>query len=243
MAKPVLAKQVYGITDIQHSYSGNVLDFASDSDAGDVVTVAGLNGKMVGPGPKQSETFAGLYGTLVIHQDGSYTYTLNDGLNLKNGDLVTETFQVKIVDTQLNYNVGKLIFNIAGTPNERPIAVADVFSMDSTTLTGNLLDNDSDPNHDILNLGIVNINGQQAHLVPKNAEETLVGVYGTLTVKLDGTFTYNVDLTDIDTINAGGVFTEKFAYKPHDGQNGEGNNTDYATVTINVDVHSMFTAI
>lgn len=235
MTKPSITKQAHTITDDTGSYTGNILIDGGAFDAdGDTVTVANVDGQFLAGaigGGKGSNTIVGDFGVLTVYQDGSYTYKLNAGLNLSDGDSLVESFNIKVRDGTGNYSSTTLKFDIQGTTNDKPVAVDDFYSTNSTFIGGNLLLNDSDPDGDVLHVGGVIVNGTNYHITGLG-EVTIAGVYGTLKISDNGAFTYTVDQTDPDTIAAGGSFVEKFAYKPHDGQNGEGNNTDYALVEI-----------
>lgn len=226
MTKPILYKQSYDLTDIDGGFSGNLLEGHSFDADGDTLTIANIDGKFVNGtyNQKGSNSFDGDFGTLVVFDDGTYTYTLHAGLNLKAGDSVVEDFTIKIRDTQGNYASSTVKFNIQGTPNEKPIAVDDAFAIAGGTSSGNLLANDSDPNGDILHVGSVIVNGTNYHITGLG-DQTILGQYGTLVISDNGSFNYSY----FDGVTSG---TEKFAYKAHDGQNGEGHNTDYAIVTL-----------
>ncbi len=71
----------------------------------------------------------GIYGTLSMNQDGTYTYTLHDNdsdtQQLNSGDNVTEVFTYEVTDTSDNStDIATLTLNIDGT-NDAPIAVDD----------------------------------------------------------------------------------------------------------------------
>lgn len=235
MTKPTISKQTHSITDDAGSYSGNVLIDGAAFDAdGDTITVANVDGQytagLVGGG-KGTNTIIGDYGVLTIYQDGSYTYELNPGLNLGPSDSVVEDFSIKIRDGSGLYSSTTLKFEVLGTTNDKPIAVDDHYTVSGVSAAGNLLDNDSDPDGDALHVGGVIVDGVNYHITGLG-NTSIEGIYGTLVINDTGAFTYLLDTTDADTIAAGGHGVEKFAYKPHDGQNGEGNNTDYALVEI-----------
>lgn len=241
MAKPKLNDQVQSFNETNRTYSGNLLanGGATDSDAGDTITVARVNGGYVAGdigGGKGSNTFVGTYGTLVIEQDGSYTYTLNAGVNIAAGTNVTESFTIKIRDGSGNYDQGYLKFAVTGQANQRPVAVDDVYQVSANgTFSDNVLSNDSDPDGDTLHVGgVIDLStNTNYHITGKGVVE-IEGKYGTLFISDDGSFNYVVDYSDPDTIALnGGAGVEKFAYKPHDGQNSQGNNTDYALLTFN----------
>jgi|GEM_PF-6641365 VCBS repeat-containing protein len=223
MTKPALSKQFYTLTEDEGSISGNALATGFDAD-GDPLTVAGIDGQHVGTGPKEQTVFNGDYGVLTIFENGSYTYKLNAGLNLKNGDVLVEDFGIKITDGT-GYAASTLKFTIYGTSNDAPIAKDDSYGTNSSLVAGNVLANDTDPDGDILHVGLVTFAGQTVHIT-SGQSTTIVGVYGDLTIGTDGSFSY--------TATASGVIDDSFSYKAHDGQNDEGNNTDFAIVTLHL---------
>jgi VCBS repeat-containing protein len=235
MAKPSITKQSHSITDDDGGFSGNFLIDGAASDAdGDTVTVANVDGQYVAGligGGKGSNVIVGAFGVLTIEQDGSYTYVLNEGLNLGAGDSILEDFQIKVRDGTGNYSSTTLKFEILGTGNDAPIAVDDHYTVAGVSAVGNVLDNDSDPDGDALHVGGVVVNGVNYHITGEG-NTSIEGIYGTLVINDTGAFTYLLDTSDEDTIAVGGHGVETFAYKPHDGQNGEGNNSDYAIVEI-----------
>ncbi|MGQ0677210.1 MAG: VCBS domain-containing protein, partial [Rhodospirillales bacterium] len=100
--------------------SGSVLTNDTDVDAIDTRSVAGVAAGNVG-GPLSSGTGAtitGIYGTVVIAADGSYTYTLDnsdpDTQALSTGDSVTEVFTYTIADNNGAKDTATLSINIDG---------------------------------------------------------------------------------------------------------------------------------
>ncbi|MCK6452522.1 MAG: VCBS domain-containing protein, partial [Alphaproteobacteria bacterium] len=86
--------------------SGSVLGNDTDADATDALTVVGVQaGAAAGPiNGGVGTTIAGTYGSVVIAEDGSYTYTLdNNDLEtqaLSTGEQVTEVFSYTVEDEQ-----------------------------------------------------------------------------------------------------------------------------------------------
>jgi VCBS repeat-containing protein len=235
-SKPNLPDQTISFNENTRTMSGNILSNATDAD-GDTITVARVNdGYVAGQigGGKGGNVFQGKYGTLTIAQDGSYTYELNAGLNIKNGQTMVEDFKIKIRDGSGMYDQAFLTFDIAGAANRKPVAVDDFVSTNSGVVGGNVLANDSDPDGDTLHVGgVIDLATNTNYHITGMSDVQIKGVYGTLTISSNGAFSYAVDYTDPDTVALNGAQgVEKFAYKPHDGQNGEGNNTDYALLNI-----------
>jgi VCBS repeat-containing protein len=117
-------------TDEDNSVSGNVL--ANDFDwEGNAMTAT--------PG-----TFAGVYGTLTLNANGTYTYTpYASTQSLALGQTVTDTFTYTVSDGSLS-DAGTLTVTIAGR-NDAPVANPDVASTgENSSVSVNVLANDTD---------------------------------------------------------------------------------------------------
>src|SRR5690606_17360893 len=86
---------------------------------------------------------AGTYGTFNVSTNGAWTYTANNSQsaiqNLGSTGTLTENFNVKSADGTNQV----VTVTIKGT-NDAPIAVADVAVLSGSTVSGNILTNDSD---------------------------------------------------------------------------------------------------
>ncbi len=168
--------------------NGSVLDNDSDPD-GDPLTVTGNTD------PSN--------GVVVMNPDGTFTYTPNDGFS---GE---DSFTYTVDDGNGGTDVATVIINVAEDPvlsNNDPNAVDDLFVVESgSSVDGQLLTNDSDPDGDPLTV--------VGNTDPGN---------GVVVVNPDGTFTY--------TPNEGFSGDDSFTYTVDDGNGG----TDVATVTITV---------
>lgn len=132
----------------------------------------------------------------------TFTYTISDG----NGGTATATVTIGIT------GVGE------GSGNMDPVAVDDAgtgFETDQDTAftTGNVLDNDTDDDGDILTITTV------------DSSTTL----GLVVDNGDGTFNYDPNGA-FDSFGSGGTGTDTFTYTVSDGNGG----TDTATVTVTV---------
>lgn len=98
------------------SASGNLL--ANDDDADGPIT-PGVTHTVTTAG-----TFSGVYGSIVINGDGSWTYTLDnsdtDTQQLFQGEGATETFNYTMQDSDGATSSSQLIINITGT-NDAPV--------------------------------------------------------------------------------------------------------------------------
>ncbi|SPF81313.1 Ig-like domain-containing protein [Pseudoprimorskyibacter insulae] len=169
--------------DVGTTIEGNVL--LNDTDAeGDPLTVSLVTG------PAE--------GTLVLKTDGTFIYD-----NAAGSDAA---FTYKVTDGKGGEDTASVNFTFT-VPNNPPLAVDDAFRTQvKTTVSGNVLDNDSDPDGDPLTV----------HLMenPK---------FGNLVMNRDGTFAY---------INTDDTATEdSFVYFAVDGKFGSST----ATVTITLD--------
>lgn len=93
--------------------------------------------------------------------------------------------------------------------NQDPIAEPDLLEMSKVdaNLVGNVLDNDVDPDGDVLS--VVN-------------SGTAITLYGILVLAADGSFTYTLDQTHPDVVNLGPdeSLTDFFDYEVSDGRGG-----------------------
>jgi VCBS repeat-containing protein len=120
--------------------TGNVLTNDTDVDAGDTKTVT------------TTGTFAGTFGSVTIAADGSYTYTLNNGLAATNalaqGEAAADVFSYTMRDAAGATSSATLTINVTGT-NDKPVitggATTGSVQEDTTTqATGQLFATDPD---------------------------------------------------------------------------------------------------
>ncbi|MFD1109587.1 phage head spike fiber domain-containing protein [Pseudoroseomonas ludipueritiae] len=109
-----------------------------------------------------------------------------------------------------------LTISIQGATDSPPVAVSDVAAVTKGTVlvaTGNVLENDSDPEGGPLTVSAVN--GQAGRV-----GTTLAGTYGTLRLGADGQYTYTLasGQANVQALGAGQVVTETFHYTLSDGQ-------------------------
>src|SRR6185369_15116260 len=105
--------------------TGDVLANDTDVDTGHILTVAAVKGIAGNVGTPVT----GTYGSVTIHTDGSYSYTLNDAAgsaadHLAQGQQVTDVFNYTTTDEHGATSTATLTINITGT-NDAPVAVAD----------------------------------------------------------------------------------------------------------------------
>lgn len=184
--------------DLVVAASGNVLANDCDVDQGTVLQVANAG------------VFAGQYGMLTLNADGSYTYALENASlgvqSLAEGQVVTETFAYQATDG-IVATPSVLNVTITGT-NDAPVVVADANAVQedlNIVATGNVLTNDTDVDQGTV-LSVANAG-------------TFAGQYGTLTLNVDGSYTYALDNASlgVQSLAQGQVVTETFAYQATDG--------------------------
>ncbi len=117
--------------------------------------------------------------------------------------------------------------------NASPTAVDDngaAYETDSDTIfiTGNVLDNDSDPNGDALIISTLNISNLKGSVTPLGIEPGKLWGNGTFSYAPDGQF---------DDLLPGETAEDRFSYKISDGQ---GGRSSIATVTITIYQGSTF---
>ena len=199
------------------SATGNVLTNDTDVDTGDTRTVTAVNGAAVNVG----QPLVGIYGTLTLLADGSWSYALNnadpDTNALAQGQVVTDAFTYTMADANGATSSAALTIAITGT-NDAPVAVADGNAGDAVTesgvvtgdpsAAGNVLTNDTDVDTSDSKT-VTAVNGSAL-----NVGAPLVGIYGTLTLLANGSWTYALNNTDPDTdaLMQGQIVTDAFTY-------------------------------
>ncbi|MGX1739932.1 Ig-like domain-containing protein, partial [Bosea sp. NPDC055353] len=191
--------------------SGNVLTNDTDVDSTNLtVTFFTIDGTTYGAGT--TAAIPGV-GTLVINTDGSYTFTPAPNYD---GPVPTATYTVS--DGQLTDTA---ILTIIITPeNDPPVATDDTGTTpEDTTLTGNVLTNDTDVDGDALSVTQFVVDGAT---YTAGQAATIAGV-GDLTINADGSYTF------VPAPNYNGPVPVA-TYTVSDGNGG----TDQGTLTLNV---------
>ncbi|MEX7474670.1 cadherin-like domain-containing protein, partial [Mycobacterium adipatum] len=138
-------------------------------------------------------------GTLTLNADGTFTYTPDADYN------GTDSFTYTVSDGTSTSSVAAVSITVDPI-NDAPIANNDSYSIgEDSTLTGNVLTNDTDADADTLTATLVD-----------------GPTHGTLTLNADGSFTYTptADYTGIDS----------FSYRTSDGS--ETSNTALVTIAV-----------
>lgn len=233
-----------------------VVDTVDDSDSvaehASVDTDVLANDKFADlPGAKVTDVTQGQYGEVTINEDGTVKYTPKTDW-LAEGETLTDTYQYTVTTAAGNTETATVTITITGT-NEEPLLADDVryvtedapdtntglphgssFDNDDTSkVTGNILDNDSDPDQNDT-LTVTKIEFSDGTTV--NVGGTIDGKYGSLKVNGDGTYTYTLnDGTNGDKANnvqqlmADEKATDEFTVSVTDG-----HTTKTETVTIHI---------
>ncbi len=189
--EPPVANADTNTTEVDTPVNGNVLVNDFDPD-GDPITVTGNTD------PSN--------GTVVVNPDGTYTYTPNPGFE---GE---DTFEYTICDNGTPALCDTATVTIQVIPNNGNITVANDDAYNTfidTAVSGNVLDNDNDPEGDNQSVTSTTVTTQQ-------------GI--TVTIAADGSFTY--------TPATGYTGTDQFVYAIND--DGTPIANDQATVYLTI---------
>ena len=208
---PTVAAATASATEDAQITASGTLPLPQDTDIHDTLTFT----------TKVAE--AGLYGTLTLNADGSYTYTLNNASPLVQGlgagESVTDAFIYTASDGHGGTVSNTLTVTINGTNDTPSVAAATASVVEdlAPTVSGTLPHPTDTDIHDAV-----------AFIPQSNA----AGAYGSLTLNANGTYTYilNNGLPAVQALNTGGSLTDTFTYTVNDGHGGTASNT--LTVTI-----------
>ncbi|MGF1522503.1 MAG: Ig-like domain-containing protein [Leptolyngbyaceae cyanobacterium] len=177
---------------------------SANTGAGEAVTVDVLSNDTDADGDALTVDSVGeaANGTAVLNDDGTVTYTPNDGFS---GD---DSFTYVISDGNDGTSTATVTVSVAAPPNAEPDAVDDNASVESgQAVTINILGNDVDPDGDTVSVDSVGEAGN-----------------GTAVLNDDGTVTY--------TSNDGFEGDDTFTYTVSDGNGGTDTATVTVAVTI-----------
>jgi VCBS repeat-containing protein len=226
---------------------GSVFGDNADSDPnGDSFTVAGIQtGVVAGPVLTGVDSvIQGVWGTVRIDTNGAYTYTPNAAARaLNTGESAVEVFTYTICDSNNLVDSAVItiaIYGVTDTPvNLPPIPVADVRTVcesevinDGQAIRGNLLGDraDSDPEGQsfvVAGATIGDVASGPAVLTGVNTP--IVGQYGTLTIRDDGSYTYTPNANAV-ALTQGQSRVDVFTYTICDVNNATANSTISITV-------------
>ncbi|WP_134497366.1 Ig-like domain-containing protein [Microvirga pakistanensis] len=109
--------------------------------------------------------------------------------------------------------------------NDGPVVVVENGTASANARHG-VLANDTDPDRDVLAVSAV----AHGHSREVAAGTAIIGTYGRLTLKADGSYTYVANTTAAEALRAGAIATDTFSYTVSDGQGG----TQTATLSFRV---------
>jgi VCBS repeat-containing protein len=185
------------VEDVTTTASGNVLANDSDVDHGTVLSVTS-------PGTQQ-----GSFGTFTVGADGSFIYALDNASQavqqLRGSEAVVDHFTYSATDGQVS-STSAVDITVTGT-NDAPNPVDDVGSVQEDTvvsMTGNVLANDTDPDHNTK--------------LTVSTPGTIATNFGSLTLAADGTYTYSLNNNSaaVQSLAQGATATEVFTYSVRD---------------------------
>ncbi len=191
--------------------------------------VAGVAGNASG---SVGVTVTGLYGTVVIHTDGTYSYTL-DNTNSSvqalrvSSDHLTDLFTYTLEDSLGYQSTTQLTISIDGR-NDAPIAVDDSGvaveaggvsnAISGNNASGNVLANDTDVDSGDTK-SVTGVTSGSQSSASGNVGASLAGTYGSIVINSDGSYTYTIDNSSLAVQalrNSSQTLSEVFTYAMED---------------------------
>jgi VCBS repeat-containing protein len=189
--------------------TGNVLANDTDPNAGDVLRVCGVvsgdQATVPTSGVGIPVVSANGYGSLTVNADGTYSYTLDQtnptvaALRPSSAPL-TDVFTYCVTDASGNQQRTTISISICPPGNLPPVARPDEVCIDADrtlAVVGNVVSgiglnsSDSDPNRDPLMVQGASA-GNGGGVLTAGVGGTLTGQYGTITINMDGSFSYTL---------------------------------------------------
>ncbi|MGY4044151.1 retention module-containing protein, partial [Aeromonas hydrophila] len=213
---------------------------ANDSDVdGNALKVTGIlsgtSGTATAVNASGDTVLTNSYGTLTIRADGSYSFNANgaDAQKLAAGQPANVVFTYTATDGTESLT-STLTITITGT-NDAPVLSPDVGTVDEdAVLTVNaangVLANDSDVDGNALKVtGILSGTSGTATAVNASGDTVLTNSYGTLTIRADGSYSFNANGADAQKLAVGQPANVVFTYTATDGTE---SLTSTLTITI-----------
>ncbi|MEZ7195233.1 VCBS domain-containing protein [Pseudodesulfovibrio karagichevae] len=205
--------------------------------------------------PNGSVTIDGEYGTLTIHTDGSYDYTLHNEWDnvqaLQEGEEKTDVFTYTLTNPYADgvYSEPATLTITINGANDAPVAMADSATLTESvddaapaTVSGNVLAGDdhggvadTDVDNQTTDFTVTSVTGHGGTDADATGGFDIVGQYGTLHMNADGSYTYteNPEATNFLNTDSDPV-TDTFTYTMSDNQDGHpGTSSATLTITIN----------
>ena len=158
--------------------------------------------------------------TVTVDAGGNYTYDPSGAAELQalsQGTTTTDTFTYTIEDQQGNTTTATVTITITGVNDESTAFDDTATTNKDMTVTGNVLDNDTDPDAD--------------DTLEVTAFDATSAKGAAVTVNSDGSFSYDpTGSTTLQALAEGTTTTDTFTYTMDDGY----GNTQTSTVTVTV---------
>ncbi|MBA3939760.1 MAG: hypothetical protein C0520_00960, partial [Sphingopyxis sp.] len=173
-------------------------------------------------------SLAGDYGSIIVAADGSYRYDLDPDdpavIALNANETLTDTFHYVVRDADGDTSTATITISITGT-NDFPVARADTNwvldgpSGSDPSASGNVLLDIAHPGAPFGSFADVADNDPDLEAISVTSAGTYVGLYGTLEIAADGSYTYvlDEDKAAVDALDAGQTLVDSFAYTISDG--------------------------
>lgn len=183
---PIIQAAIKAIEDTLPTVTGTLMDYVTDPE-GEDISVVGITYATVTR--TVGVSFNTTYGSMVISANGAYTFSLGDAARaLDVGEIVTEVFGFTVLDGAGGRKSGNFQITISGT-NNAPVGRPDFKSVNAgETVTGNVLDNDEDPEGGSLVLEYFEVQGVAGEKTL--GEGTEITNMGTFTLSGDGAYSF-----------------------------------------------------
>ena len=193
----------------------------SNQIEGDTLIIAGIRiGTLLESGIEGAigEPLVGIYGTLTLNQNGSYSYLANAADSLSADEVVEDVFTYTVSDGSLTSSA-ELRFTVTGL-NDRPIAANNQDAvLENGTLESaadkNLLLDDFDIDGDTLSVSALRSGSIASTGSSGTLGESLTGLYGSLTLDSDGSYRYTANAAE--ALALGEEVEDVFSYTVSDG--------------------------
>ena len=177
-------------------------------------------------------TESSAYGTFTLNEDGSWTYDLDgaDVDSLKQGETITETYAVQVSDSLGGVATETVTITINGT-NDAPTVEASSDVTGSVTEAGIAEDGSAVAGTAQAAGTLASDDVDDDATASWTRTGTESSTYGTFTLNEDGSWTYDLDGADVDSLKQGETITETYAVQVSDGLGGVAPSS--VTITIN----------
>ncbi|MCQ4296031.1 VCBS domain-containing protein [Pseudomonas stutzeri] len=234
--------------------SGNLL--TNDTNGSNAVVLARASSSSTSTAVSSNTEIFGLYGKLTLSANGSYTYVVDNSNPTvqalrDTSTTLTDTFVYTVENGLLAGSTklqdsATLTITVRGA-NDAPVAADTVAQaieaggVNNGTAgynpSGNVLDavSDVDDARSELRVTTVRVGGAEGSGTAGTVGSALTGLYGSLTLAADGTWSYTVNNTNatVQALNPGQTLIERFNYTVTDSS-GTGL-TDIAVLTITIE--------